>query len=479
MASAFGQTLQSRADLRAVVIGAGPAGSVSAAFLARRGFQVDVFERRPQPTEEQAASYRSYPMLLSMRSLQSIDCAGLHPAFLDATCFKGRIAVPSGSTMMYSQSTSHIVHRHQLGMQLISAAQDAYPGQIRYHFDHQLDAVDFAGQQASFVGEHKQQASQHGYDLLIGADGANSRTRELLQAIDSSFHTTLVSKANCTYKTFHELPSLPSTEHFYEGFEHHQPYQHMYTMMARGKNPRIRSISMWKNSAGRMCGMAALFDWHQWGHTPEELASADFPIPPTWLRAIGQQFDQQEFNPFGRVIKCSKICGQRAVLVGDAAHAVTSVMGQGCNTALSTCAALDRALAASSPSNPAQLDAALQKFNAEWLPEAHALQRLEFMAYLARANDKPARASPLTIFWTKFLMTTSTFATMALHKLYPKRFPYAIALFQELQEPSVSYTTVMRRIHLRAAGFAVAAAAVLSIFGFLGRLLISSGLRLL
>lgn len=55
-------------------------------------------------------------------------------------------------------------------------------------------------------------------------------------------------------------------------------------------------------------------------------------------------------------------------------------MGQGCNTALSTCAALDRALAASIPSDPQQLDAALQRFNADWLPEAHALQQLEYMA---------------------------------------------------------------------------------------------------
>ena len=75
-----------------------------------------------------------------------------------------------------------------------------------------------------------------------------------------------------------------------------------------------------------------------------------------------------------------QICGHRAVLVGDAAHAVTSVMGQGCNTALSTCTALDRALAAVNPSSTAQLDAALEKFNAEWLPEAHALQQQEYMA---------------------------------------------------------------------------------------------------
>ena len=95
------------------------------------------------------------------------------------------------------------------------------------------------------------------------------------------------------------------------------------------------------------------------------------------------------------------------------------------------------------------------------------------------ANDKPARASLLTVLWTKLLMTTSTFATMALHKLNPRRFPYSIALFQELQEPSVKYTTVMRRIHLRAAAFCIAAAAMLSTLGYVGRFVAIQGLRLL
>ena len=153
------------------------------------------------------------------RSLQSIDRAGLHPAFLDGTTFKGRIAVPSGGTMKYSQSASHIVHRHQLGMQLISAAQDAYPGQIRYHFDHQLDKIDFAGQQASFIGEQEQRHSQHSYDLLIGADGASSRVRELLQVDRLSHHLQSVTHAHArTHARIHLAPPLSPPEHTHPSF---------------------------------------------------------------------------------------------------------------------------------------------------------------------------------------------------------------------------------------------------------------------
>lgn len=93
------------------------------------------------------------------------------------------VSLARRTTIRFTSTSQHIVHRLQLGMQLIAAAQEAYPGQIRYHFNQQLEAVDFEAQQASFSSTHGQPADKHSYDLLIGADGANSRVRELLQVI--------------------------------------------------------------------------------------------------------------------------------------------------------------------------------------------------------------------------------------------------------------------------------------------------------
>lgn len=36
-------------DQHAIIVGAGPAGSLAAMALARQGFRVDVFEKRPEP----------------------------------------------------------------------------------------------------------------------------------------------------------------------------------------------------------------------------------------------------------------------------------------------------------------------------------------------------------------------------------------------------------------------------------------------
>ena len=44
---------QTRRGQNAVVIGAGPAGTCAAMYLARRGYQVDVYERRAPPEVDQ------------------------------------------------------------------------------------------------------------------------------------------------------------------------------------------------------------------------------------------------------------------------------------------------------------------------------------------------------------------------------------------------------------------------------------------
>lgn len=128
-----------------------------------------------------------------------------------------------------------------------------------------------------------------------------------MQAADSRNESSVIVKAKSTYKTFHDLPPLPEGCAFVDGFEQHKPGQHMYMALGKGKEPKVGTIAMWKNTQGHMCGMAALNNWQAWGHTPDELASSGLPLPQPWLQAIGQQFDEQDFNDFGRIVKCSRV----------------------------------------------------------------------------------------------------------------------------------------------------------------------------
>ena len=53
------QTLNAAYRQRAVVVGAGPAGATAAIYLAKRGFSVDIYERRPEPQKDQARAWLS------------------------------------------------------------------------------------------------------------------------------------------------------------------------------------------------------------------------------------------------------------------------------------------------------------------------------------------------------------------------------------------------------------------------------------
>ena len=63
---------------QAVVVGAGPAGIVSAMFLARQRFKVEVVERRGDPTAREAAeaNKRTFVMALMPRGIRPLRDVG-------------------------------------------------------------------------------------------------------------------------------------------------------------------------------------------------------------------------------------------------------------------------------------------------------------------------------------------------------------------------------------------------------------------
>ena len=59
------------------LVGAGLAGSLLAILLARRGLQVDLYERRPDPRQVPGPDGRSINLALSTRGLHALQQVGL------------------------------------------------------------------------------------------------------------------------------------------------------------------------------------------------------------------------------------------------------------------------------------------------------------------------------------------------------------------------------------------------------------------
>ena len=70
-------------------------------------------------------------------------------------------------------------------------------------------------------------------------------------------------------------------------------------------------------------------------------------------RDIAEQFVQRPWYTSGSTLQVSRLTAPHALLLGDAAHAVSAAFGQGVNSALEVCAVL-------APSKAESRDAALQ-----------------------------------------------------------------------------------------------------------------------
>src|ERR671923_2055142 len=77
------------------LIGAGLAGSLLAVFLARRGFRVDVYERRPDMRQVDSSAGRSINLAMSTRGIYALQQVGLADAVQRLTIpMRGRMIHP-------------------------------------------------------------------------------------------------------------------------------------------------------------------------------------------------------------------------------------------------------------------------------------------------------------------------------------------------------------------------------------------------
>ncbi len=172
----------------ATIVGAGLVGALLATLLAQRGFAVDVFERRSDPRQAGYAGGRSINLALAERGLHGLRVAGLTDEVMRiAVMMRGRMVHHrDGHTelLRYGRDDSEVIwsiSRGQLNITLIDAAQNAG---ARFHFDRRLDAADF-GEQVTlrFHDDSTDAIHEHSTAFAIGADGGGSALRTAMNTV--------------------------------------------------------------------------------------------------------------------------------------------------------------------------------------------------------------------------------------------------------------------------------------------------------
>ncbi len=360
---------------RLTLVGAGLAGALLATLLARRGFEVEVFERYPDPRRATVPAGRSINLALAERGRAALAEADL----LEGV---GDFALPMAGRMLhepdqpprlqrYSQHPDEViysVHRGHLNRYLLDAAEAAG---ARLVFDQPLVAVDFPQRLARFG--HTGETRQHGFEVLIGSDGAGSALRQAIAE-----ETELGLREVPLDHGYKELTIAPvDGAHAIEPEALHIWPRGGFMMIALPNPDASFTCTLFLENHGRP-GFDSIAE------TDDGMAflAAEFPDA---LALMPNARDELAGNPVGFLgtlyLDCWRLDG-RAVLLGDAAHAIVPFHGQGMNAAFEDCVSLARHL-----SEHNDCDAAFAAFEAERKPNADAI------AAMALDNYEEMRAS--------------------------------------------------------------------------------------
>jgi kynurenine 3-monooxygenase len=324
------------------LIGAGLAGSLLAIYLARRGFHVDVYERRPDMRKEDIGGGRSINLALSTRGLHALRDVGLYDSIMKiAIPMKGRMMhSPTGELTFqrYGKDDTEVIYatcRGRLNMALLDAAE-ACPG-MRLLFNQRSTGIDFDRSLVVLEDEMLKTESRVAADVVIGTDGSASAVRLDMQKTGRfNFSQEYLDYG---YKEL-SMPAGLGGKFVIEKHALHIWPRGSYMLIALPNIDGSFTCTFFFPFEGPL-SFASL-------KTPEQVrAFFQEQFSDATARMPGL-LDEYFGHPTGSMvtIKCSPWhVGGKALLLGDAAHAIVPFFGQGMNCAFEDCTALDECIA--------------------------------------------------------------------------------------------------------------------------------------
>ncbi|MEN8696486.1 MAG: NAD(P)-binding protein, partial [Bacteroidia bacterium] len=128
------------------LVGGGLAGSLVAVYLAKRGYEVNIYERRPDMRNVEIPAGRSINLALSTRGLTALQKVGLDQAVLNnAIPMPGRMMHSTAGELAYQPygtdgQAINSVSRAHLNVQLLQLADENE--HVHQHFNMKCTKVD-------------------------------------------------------------------------------------------------------------------------------------------------------------------------------------------------------------------------------------------------------------------------------------------------------------------------------------------------
>lgn len=325
---------------KVAVVGSGLVGSLWAVYLARRGYDVKVFDRRPDIRNMKIVQGKSINLALSDRGWKGLEGAGVGDEIR-------KVALPMSGRLMHGIDGSltyqpygkegqaiYSVSRGLLNQTLLHCA-DKFEN-VELVFNHRCMDIDLKENIIHFHDEEHGSNYTEKFDHIFGTDGAFSAVRSRLTRVDRyDYSQTYLDHG---YKEL-EIPANPDGSHRMRKDCLHIWPRGEFMMIALPNVDGSFTCTLFIAWEGEN-SLAKL-------KTPEAVRAFFEKNFPDALPMMPELIEDYFANPDASLVmtKCypwhyeDKIC-----LLGDAAHAIVPFYGQGMNAGFEDCTAMNRLL---------------------------------------------------------------------------------------------------------------------------------------
>lgn len=349
------------------IVGAGLVGSLAAIYLAKRGYKITLFERRPDMRSGKPEAGRSINLALSTRGIRALEQVGL------ADQLK-KVAIPMHGRVMHDMQGKltfqpygkegqfiNSISRSELNIVLMNEAEKLG---AKIVFEQRCTNINFENMQLMLTQQNAVTSTPE-FDLIIGADGAFSSVRWAMQVTDRfNFSQHYIDHG---YKELH-IPAGKNGAFQLEKNALHIWPRESYMMIALPNPDGSFTCTLFFPFEGDP-SFAALKD------KPAIAAFFNqiFPDAVTLIPDLVNNFGR---NPTSSLvtIKCFPWVKNKTVLIGDAAHGIVPFYGQGMNAGFEDCRILNELL----DKHNDRWETALPEFQSLRKPDTDAIAQLAF-----------------------------------------------------------------------------------------------------
>ena len=327
-----------------LIIGAGLCGSLLALRLGQRGYNVSVYEMRPDIREVDISAGRSINLAFSNRGNKAIKLVGLEDK-VKALCIpmNGRmIHDEHGNTFQSNYSGReheyiNSISRGELNALLLDEAEKHK--NVKIYFNKKCKSVDFEKTTALFKDYKTKNEFVEDADIIIATDGAGSAMRKSYYLGKKFLFSFSQEYLTHGYKELSILPKENGDYKAYKNALHIWPRGNFMLIALPNLDGSFTVTLFLSYNEGEYN-----FNNLKTEDNVLEFFQKEFPDAMAIMPNLLDDFFQNPTAPLGTV-KCSPWHYKgNTLLMGDAAHAIVPFYGQGMNASFEDVVEFDKVL---------------------------------------------------------------------------------------------------------------------------------------